>query len=85
MRSSYHTLTYIIFVIAVVATLPQLYQTFRTQQTGDFSVLNLVLNDFTNILLAIYGYLIGDTGIFLLGAWFTIYWSILLSMKLRFI
>ena len=85
MRKSYHFLTYIIFVIAVVATIPQLYQTFNTPKMGDFSILNLVLNDATNILLAIYGYLIGDMGIVLLGAWFTIYWSILLSIKLRFI
>jgi len=85
MRKSYHFLTYIIFVIAVVATIPQLYQTFNTPKMGDFSILNLVLNDATNILLAIYGYLSGDMGIVLLGAWFTIYWSILLSIKLRFI
>ena len=75
-------LTTLILVIAVGATLPQLYQTFLTGNTGDFNTLNLILNNLTNILLGAHGYLIGDNGIFLLGTWFTVYWSILLGLKL---
>jgi hypothetical protein len=75
-------LTAIILVIAVGATLPQLYQTFLTGNTTDFNTLNLILNGLSNILLGAHGYGTRDTGIFLLGTWFTVYWSLLLGLKL---
>jgi uncharacterized protein with PQ loop repeat len=79
------SLTYVIFVIAVVATLPQLYQTLETRKVGDFSLTNLILNDITNILFGIHGYITGDTGLILIGVWFTAYWTLLLGIKLRFV
>ena len=54
-----------------------------TGLTRDLSIWSLVLNILTNILLAIHGRLIQDTGIFGIGLWFAIYWLTLFTYKWR--
>jgi len=76
-----YLLTHVVFAIAVVATLPQLYQSLKTGRTVDFSASSLALNLLGNVLLAIHGFIVADRGLFLLGAWFTIYMGILLGLK----
>jgi hypothetical protein len=76
-----HILSTILFVVSAAATVPQLYQTLTTGQTRDFNVWSLILNMITNILLGLHGYFTGDIGLFLVGTWFMIYWSILFSFK----
>ncbi len=77
------SLSYVIFILAAASTVPQLVQTYTTQQTRDFSNWSLALNLLANALLAIHGYRMRDTGLIALGAWFTIYWAYLYSVKLR--
>ena len=77
-----YLLSSLIFVISFSATLPQLYQTFATGKTRDLNQWNLILNLVTNILLAIHGANMDDLGLFGIGAWFSLYWSLLLGLKL---
>jgi hypothetical protein len=78
-----YTLSSTLFIVSASATVPQLYQTLATGETRDFNVWSLVLNIITNILLGTHGYYTGDTGLFLVGAWFVIYWTILFAFKVR--
>lgn len=79
----FYPLSSIIFIVSFSATLPQLTQTISTGTTRDLNVWNLVLNLFTNLLLALHGYFMKDTSLIAIGVWFTIYWSVLLRMKWR--
>ena len=76
-------LTWVIFVIAVVSTLPQLYQSLTTYETRDFNTGMMILSIIVNTLLTVHGYNTADRGTLLLGLWFTGYWGILLTLKLR--
>jgi hypothetical protein len=78
-----YTLSTALFVVSASATVPQLYQTLTTGQTRDFNVWSLILNMITNILLGLHGYFTGDTGLFLVGTWFVIYWGILFGFKVK--
>jgi hypothetical protein len=78
-----YILSSLIFIISFSATVPQLYQTLTTGQTRDLNLWNLVLNLLTNLLLGVHGYFLADTALFAIGAWFTLYWSILLGLKLK--
>jgi uncharacterized protein with PQ loop repeat len=76
-------LSTLVFMIAFVATIPQLWHTMRTRDTRAFNGWNLFLNLVTNALLAVHGYMTGDVGILALGAWFAVFWLVLLSYKVR--
>lgn len=67
----------------MVSTLPQLYQSLTTDKTRDLNTSMIVLSVITNSLLIVHGYNTADRGILLLGAWFTAYWGILLTLKVR--
>jgi PQ loop repeat len=71
----------VIFVLAISATIPQIAKTVQTQTVGDFSEWSLLLNIASNALLGWYGYVVGEMGFVLLGAWFVAYWGYLLLLK----
>jgi uncharacterized protein with PQ loop repeat len=69
-------------VLSIVATLPQLYSTLSTGLLRDHHPYTPILATLANALLMIHGYRTKDTGIFVLGAWFTFYNSVLVYFKL---
>jgi len=76
-------LTFIILIISFFATVPQLQKTISSGSTGDFSFATLFMNILTNALLGVHGYLTRDMGILAIGAWYFIYWLILIAYKLN--
>ena len=69
-------------ILSIVATLPQLYNTLATGLLRDHHPYTPILATLANALLMIHGYRTKDIGIFVIGAWFTFYNSVLVYFKL---
>jgi uncharacterized protein with PQ loop repeat len=75
-------LSLIAAILSILATFPQLYRTLETGLLRDHHEYTMVLSLLANLLLLIYGYQTKDIGILIIGLWFVMYNSVLLSYKL---
>jgi uncharacterized protein with PQ loop repeat len=75
-------LSLIAAILSIIATFPQLYRTLETGLLRDNHEYTMVLSLLANVLLSIYGYQTKDIGILIIGLWFVMYNSVLLSYKL---
>jgi uncharacterized protein with PQ loop repeat len=76
-------LVWIALVVSLVATLPQLLQVVRTKEARDFNTTSMLLSLVANTLIGFEAFQRGAMPMVALSAWFLVYWSILLSYKLR--
>lgn len=82
-RTMQFNLVWIALGVSLVATIPQLIQVIQTKEARDFNTISIGLSLLANSLIGLEAFRRGYTATIVLSAWLLVYWSILLSYKLR--